>query len=116
MYGATDRVADYLQAADLCIFPSDYEGFGVGLIEALATGTPVLSTPVGIARELIQEGETGFRFPTRDPAAMVAAIGTALAARSQWPTIGRRAREAIRPYELESVVTRYEGLCRELQP
>jgi len=114
MHGATDRVADYLQAADLCIFPSDYEGFGVGLIEALATGTPVLSTPVGIARELVREGETGFGFPTRDPAAMLGAIDAALAARSRWTAIGQRAREAIKPYELDSVVTRYESLCREL--
>ena len=65
-YPATDRVPEYLQAADLCIFPSDYEGFGVGLIEALATGTPVVSTPVGVARELVRHGETGFVFPIRD--------------------------------------------------
>jgi glycosyltransferase involved in cell wall biosynthesis len=112
--GATDRVPDYLQAADLCIFPSEYEGFGVGLIEALATGTPVISTPVGIARELVMNGETGFTFPPRDENAMITAVETALAARSRWEEIGRRAREAIQPYELESVVTRYERLCREL--
>lgn len=115
MYPATDRVPDYLQAADLCIFPSDYEGFGVGLIEALAAGTPVISTPVGVARELVRSGETGFAFPAQDAAAMVAAIETALAARSAWPDIGQRAREAIQPYELDGVVRRYERLCRELQ-
>lgn len=114
MHAATDRVPDYLQAADLCIFPSDYEGFGVGLIEALATGTPVVSTPVGVARELVRHGETGFAFPIRDAAAMVAAIETALGARSAWPEIGRRAREAIEPYELDSVVMRYEQLCRQV--
>ncbi len=114
MYPATDQVPDYLQAADLCIFPSDYEGFGVGLIEALATATPVVSTPVGVARELVRQGETGFAFPTRDAGAMVAAIETALAARSTWSAIGQRARTAIQPYELESVVVRYERLCREL--
>jgi glycosyltransferase involved in cell wall biosynthesis len=115
MYPATDQVPDYLQAADLCVFPSDYEGFGVGLIEALATGTPVISTPVGIARELLRNGETGFLFPTRNAAALVGAVEAALAARSVWSEIGRRAREAIQPYELDSIVMRYEQLCRELR-
>ena len=115
MYAATDRVPDYLQAADLCMFPSDYEGFGVGLIEALATGTPVVATPVGVARELVKHGETGFAFPPQDAAAMVAAIESALAARGAWSEIGQRARRAIQPYELDTVVQRYELLCRELQ-
>src|SRR3989338_4257303 len=48
--GQTDP-APYYKIADLVLFPSKYEGYGMVIVEALAAGTPVLSTDVGIARE-----------------------------------------------------------------
>lgn len=41
----------YLALADLVLVPSEYEGYGLSIVEALAAGKPVLSTDVGIARE-----------------------------------------------------------------
>jgi glycosyltransferase involved in cell wall biosynthesis len=41
----------YYKLADLVLFTSDYDGYGLVIIEALASGKPVLSTDVGIARE-----------------------------------------------------------------
>lgn len=57
--GVADRIffegrqdaAPYYAAADLVLFPSKYDGYGLVIIEALAAGKPVLSTDVGIARE-----------------------------------------------------------------
>ena len=46
-----DDIAPYYTLADLVLVPSKYEGYGLVTIEALATGTPVLSIDVGIARE-----------------------------------------------------------------
>jgi glycosyltransferase involved in cell wall biosynthesis len=43
--------APYYKIADLLVVPSRYEGYGLAIVEALAAGTPVLSTDVGIARE-----------------------------------------------------------------
>jgi glycosyltransferase involved in cell wall biosynthesis len=43
--------APYLARADLLIATSDYEGYGMAVVEALVAGVPVLSTDVGIARE-----------------------------------------------------------------
>ena len=48
---APNDVALRIQAADLVLIPSEREGFGLALLEALACETPVLSTPVGIAHE-----------------------------------------------------------------
>jgi teichuronic acid biosynthesis glycosyltransferase TuaC len=39
----------WLNAADAVLVTSDYEGFGLAAVEALACGVPVLSTPVGVA-------------------------------------------------------------------
>ena len=43
--------APYYRLADLVLFPSYYDGYGMVIVEALAAGKPVLSTDVGIARE-----------------------------------------------------------------
>src|SRR3990167_4685074 len=48
--GRTDP-AQYYKMADLVLAPSRYEGYGMVIVEALASGTPVISTDVGIARE-----------------------------------------------------------------
>lgn len=43
--------APYYKLADLVLFPSHYDGYGLVIVEALAAGKPVISTDVGIARE-----------------------------------------------------------------
>ena len=42
------------------MFTSLYENFGQTLLEAAAAGLPIISTPVGIAPEIVIDGETGF--------------------------------------------------------
>jgi PAS domain S-box-containing protein len=112
--GASDRVHEFLQASDLYILPSDYEGFGVGIIEALATGIPVLVTPVGVAPQLIAHGENGYLFPPRNAEAMIAAIEAALEARSRWAEMGHLGRRAVLSMDLQAVVEQYVALGRAL--
>ena len=47
------RVPLYVNAADAVLLTSDREGFGLGVLEALACDVPVMSTPVGIAPEVL---------------------------------------------------------------
>lgn len=57
--GATDpRPA--LWAGDVLAQPSAYESYGLVVTEAMASGLPVISTPVGIAPDVIIDGETGY--------------------------------------------------------
>jgi UDP-glucose:(heptosyl)LPS alpha-1,3-glucosyltransferase len=114
MMGMRDDVHRFLQAADLYILPSLYEGFGVGIIEALATGLPVLVTPVGVAPQVIRDGENGFLFPIGDRDSMMRAIEAALSARASWPQIAARARAAVISMDLDSVVRQYGSLIEEL--
>ena len=48
------------QNADIFLYTSLYENFGQPLLEAAAAGLPIISTPVGIASEIVIDGETGF--------------------------------------------------------
>ena len=55
-----EQLVEYYNAADVCVFPSYYESFGLVPLEALACGTPVVATDVGDLKNIIREGETGF--------------------------------------------------------
>jgi len=50
---------DYYNAADLLVLPSYYESFGLVVLEALSSGTPVVATPVGLVNTVIRNGENG---------------------------------------------------------
>ena len=50
----------YYNAADVCVVTSHYESFGLTILESMACKTPVISTPVGASKNLIEDGETGF--------------------------------------------------------
>lgn len=50
----------YYNAADVFVVPSHYESFGFAILESMACGTPVVSTSVGVSKNLIKNGQTGF--------------------------------------------------------
>ena len=50
----------YYSAADVLAVPSHYESFGLVALEALACGTPVVTTPVGAMKTIVQNGVTGY--------------------------------------------------------
>ncbi|WP_353827037.1 glycosyltransferase family 4 protein [Agromyces sp. SYSU T0242] len=59
----------HLAACDLFVFPSAYEANALVVLEALASGLPVVATPVGYAPEIIVDGENGY-LVDRDPQAV----------------------------------------------
>jgi glycosyltransferase involved in cell wall biosynthesis len=104
----TDLLGLY-QGARLFAMPSLYEGFGLGALEALACGTPVLAAAAGALPEVV--GDAGLLLPPHDPAAWAVALervlsdaaleadlrqrGPAQAARFSWE---RAARETLAVY------------------
>jgi len=62
-----EQVYSWLQHATCLVFPSlCYEGMPRVIIEAFATGTPVIASNLGAAAEMIQDGETGLHFRAGD--------------------------------------------------
>jgi D-inositol-3-phosphate glycosyltransferase len=57
---AQDELFNWYSKGDIFVYPSLYENFGQPLLEAAAAGLPIVSTSVGVAKEIIQDGETGF--------------------------------------------------------
>jgi len=76
--GARRDVAACLDAMDVAIHASNREPFGRVLIEAMATGRPVIAPCEGGPTEIVADGKTGFLVPPRDPDALAAKIVTLL--------------------------------------
>lgn len=108
--GQVDRVIDYLRACDLFVLPSESEGFGLSLVEAMAAGLPCISTRVGVAPEIIRSGVNGWLVPPNDDAELRSALQTALGNSQRWPEIGAAAREVAAHFDIDRVTSSYMRL------
>ncbi len=72
--GRRDDAEDLIAAADVVVLSSDSEALPVVLVEALALGTPVVSTDVGSVGDVVEDGVTGLLVPPGDAAALAAAL------------------------------------------
>jgi glycosyltransferase involved in cell wall biosynthesis len=70
-----DLVAAY-NRANVVVLPSmsDSEAFSIALVEAMATGRPLIATRVGGNPQVVEEGKNGLLVPPKDPQALAAAI------------------------------------------
>ena len=82
----------YYQQADLLVFPTLGDGFGLVIQEAMCSGTPVLTTPCGGGPECITDREDGWIVPPRDIDALVARLREGAADRDRLGRMGRQAR------------------------
>jgi glycosyltransferase involved in cell wall biosynthesis len=73
-HGAVERPQEALASIDLLVLPSQAEGFGLVLIEAMAAGVPVVATNVAGIRDVVRDGETGLLVPPHSPQALADAI------------------------------------------
>jgi glycosyltransferase involved in cell wall biosynthesis len=115
LVGHSDSVQDYLQAADLFVSPSDYEGFGLSVVEALACGLPIVTTSVGVAEQIVHDGINGFVCAPKQQQQLFAAFERAMSARGRWQEIGQQARVSVGIFDVERVVDQYVALCIELK-
>lgn len=110
--GHQDNPLPWIKAADILILPSDYEGFGNVLVEALACGTQVIATdcPHGPA-EILEHGQYGQLVPVGDAHALAQAIEQALSKDFHVPTpvLTHRASE----FNLERAASAYLRVIRE---
>ncbi len=102
---STLQVEWYLQTANVFVLPSIAEGMSLSLVEAMATGLPVVITGVGGAQEAIEHGQSGWIVPPDDSSALKDSILNLLGNPDQSAAFGLRAREtAIAKFSIESCV------------
>ena len=105
--GARDDVPDLLASFEVFAFPSRFEGLCVSVIEAQASGVPVVATPVGGIRETVVEGETGWLVPVDDAVALAERISWVLEHPTEARPVADEARRRARgQFSLETMVER----------
>lgn len=78
-YKASHEVAEMLRHSDMLVLPSFAEGVPVVLMEAMASGIPVVASGVAGVGELVENGVSGFTVPPGDVDTLAARIGALLA-------------------------------------
>lgn len=108
--GPTNGPAEALAQIDLLVLPSEAEGFGLVLIEAMAAGVPVVATDAPGIRDVVRNGRTGLLVPVGAPNQLAAAIARVLnepALRQQLVDLARD--DVIHRFSWDSVLPRYIG-------
>lgn len=106
-------VVELLAASDVFFFPSLQEGLPVSQMEAMAAGLPCVVSDVRGNRDLIRPGEGGTLRAPRDAAGFAEDISRLLSDPSLRAQMGRRNRDAMIPYGLDTVRDQMAALYRE---
>jgi len=115
--GHVDRaeLVEAYRACDAFVLPSDYEAFGIVLLEAMACGKPVVATRVGGVPDIVRHGETGLLVEFGDAEAMRRALTSLLGDHVARRELGGAARRAVgREFDWDAVVGRIEEEYRVL--
>jgi sugar transferase (PEP-CTERM/EpsH1 system associated) len=109
--GPLDDVPTALRAFDVFVLPSLNEGISNTILEAMATGLPVLASAVGGNAELVDEGVTGRLFAAGDVDRVTELIASYVDDLHLRSMHGKAARQrALEKFSLESMVERYADL------
>ncbi|MHB1358545.1 MAG: TIGR03088 family PEP-CTERM/XrtA system glycosyltransferase [Rhodocyclaceae bacterium] len=109
--GERHDVPEILRGLDCFVLPSLGEGISNTILEAMASGLPVIATQVGGNPELVVEGQTGALVPTGDPEALARALINYASNPEQARATGRAGRAAVeRRFSMEAMVAAYQEL------
>jgi glycosyltransferase involved in cell wall biosynthesis len=114
--GSRQDVPRLLRACDAFVLSSAWEGMPNTVMEAMASGVPVVSTNAGGVQELLDQGVCGYIVPVRDPAALAERMIHLMGMDGeQRHLMGAKGRERIAEhFDNERVVDRWEAMIRQV--
>ncbi len=113
--GARNDVPQIMALLDLFVLPSLGEGISNTILEAMASGLPVVATDVGGNPELVVDGKTGYLVPSQAPKQIVQVISDYLSTPKKLGQHGKQGQQrARRLFSLETMVTRYTAFYDDL--
>jgi glycosyltransferase involved in cell wall biosynthesis len=99
-----EDLAKAYASADIFVFPGANETFGNVVLEAMASGLPVVAPRAGGILDTVQDRETGFLFEPEDNAAMIYAIRRLVDSRYLSREMGRAARQRAITFSWEKIL------------
>lgn len=108
-------LASAYREARAFVLPSEYEAFGLVLLEAMTQGTPVIASRVGGIPEFVEDGRTGLLVPPSSPERLAEAVGRLWSDPDLARRLGEAARSTVVPrYTWEAVAARLDRIYREV--
>lgn len=112
-----DSLSQAYASADIFVFPSALETFGLVVTEAMAAGLPVVASRVGGVTDVVQEGKTGYTFEPDDIPALIDGVRKIAADRATMAQMGHDARAYAEtqtwPAMMDEVITHYARLIEQ---
>lgn len=113
--GFQEHVKPFLEAMDVYMMSSGWEGLPIALLEAMAMGLPVVSTAVGGIPGVVEPTESGFLVEAGDVGALAEAAGTLVTDTSLRWSMGRAARRAVQQhFSMERMTRELEAIYLEV--
>ena len=113
--GTVQNVPEYLQASDLFVFPTENDAFPSSIVEAMACGLPVVSTPVGAIKTIITDGKTGLLIQPGNAEQLYQALDIILSNEEMACRLGKAACRSVQDlYSAEIVSKKYLTLFQGL--
>lgn len=91
-YMRGERLSEAYASADIFVFPSRLETFGLVVVEAMAAGLPVVASRVGGVTDVVEEGVNGYSFESGDIDAFVDGVRNIAVSRDHIQHMGKDAR------------------------
>jgi glycosyltransferase involved in cell wall biosynthesis len=115
---AVQNIPEYLQAADLFVFPTENDAFPSSLIEAMACGLPIVTTPVGGIKTIVAHQETGLLVQPGNHQQLYDALIAILSDKTLASRLGHTGRQIVEErYSAGNTVGKYLALFESiLQP
>lgn len=115
-WGECEEVAKLYRLIDIFVLPSENEGISNTILEAMASGLPVIATKVGGNPELVQHEHTGLLIPPNDCDELVNALNFYIEKTPEMRKVhGSNARErAVSKFSLDRMIKQYETLYKSL--
>jgi glycosyltransferase involved in cell wall biosynthesis len=108
-----DRATEIYRSADLFVFPTLSDGFGVTQLEAMAHGLPVIATKN--CGEVVEHGVNGLVVPARDPEALAKAIEDVAFDDRRLRSMSAAARETAERFSVQVLSERLRVILNELR-
>ncbi|GAB4574204.1 MAG: hypothetical protein Kow0077_19580 [Anaerolineae bacterium] len=109
-----EQLAELYRAARALVCASTTEGGPRVTVEAMACGTPVITTPVGVMRELVQDGVNGLVFHHWDAAELAEKAAALLADEALQRRLGEAGRASVQHFRAEDVIANYAAGYHDL--
>lgn len=113
--GPVRNVPEYLQASDIFIFPTENDAFPSSIVEAMACGLPVITTPIGAIKTIVIDGETGIFIKPSDFVQLYSSLDVMFSDRVASSRLGSNAYHSVQDrYSAEIVTKNYQMLFQNL--